>query len=425
LAKVSAYPAPDLIPSPSVEQDAPSRHAFGAPPEPWAARSETPKTSRIPELDGLRGFAISIVVAYHYFYFSPPVGYHPQSLPARLYANFENCIALGWSGVDLFFVLSGFLIGGILLDARHSPRYFRAFYARRFFRIIPIYYIWTAAFVVASLALAAAAGAFSPDIRFPWQMIPMQLLFLQNMGLVGYSTLARPWFEPTWSLAVEEQFYLVSPLVVKWLSKKTLYAVLALVIVATPFFRISLQGATFRFANAQDWPYTLMFSRADALCIGILVALLWKDADIRQWLRSHSNAIRLAAGVFAAGVVALALWSPSFRSWPMQSVGYTWMGLFYSMVLLLVLANPLGILGSIARVKILREIGKISYCLYLIHQMAGLAVQAILHRLFGTPGAALAVAGYAFAAVAAYAFAQASWKYFERPLVERGHSIKY
>jgi peptidoglycan/LPS O-acetylase OafA/YrhL len=383
------------------------------------------KGSRIPELDGLRGFAISIVVAYHYFYFSPPPEYQPQGLASRLYLYFEQSIALGWSGVDLFFVLSGFLIGGILLDARNSPRYFPTFYARRFFRIIPIYYIWTATFVITVLLLGWASGGFSSDLQYPWRMIPMQLLFLQNMGLVAYSTLARPWFEPTWSLAVEEQFYLVSPLLVRWLSKKALYAVLAVVIVAVPLFRIWLQHATVTFANTKDWPYTLMFSRADALCIGILAALLWKDAGIRQWLQARSNAIRLAAAGLAAGVVLLALWSPSFRSLPMQSVGYTWMALFYSLLLLLVLANPSGLLGSLARIKILREIGKVSYCLYLIHQVVGAAAQAALHRMIGTPGAAPAVAGYAIAAVAAFGIAQLSWKYFERPLLERGHSVKY
>jgi peptidoglycan/LPS O-acetylase OafA/YrhL len=414
LAKVSTYPPVDL----PVEEPVAPANSAAVPEKAAPARRAAPKASRVPELDGLRGIAISLVVAYHFFYFSPPNSYQPQGLLSRLYLYFEQCISVGWSGVDLFFVLSGFLIGGILLDKRESPRYFRTFYARRFFRIIPVYYVWSSAFMLAALVLGWSARALSP-------MMPVQFLFLQNLGLVAYVGLARPWFEPTWSLAVEEQFYLVSPLLVRWLSRKALYVLLGAVVIGAVFFRIWVHGQAFSFAHTADWPYTLMLSRADALSIGILAALLWKDSRVRSWLTAHSNVIRLTACLLAIGVIALAQWSPSFRSFPMQSAGYTWMAGFYAMLLLLVLANPSGMLGSVARLKILREIGKVSYCLYLIHQAVGTAVQATLDHLTGPVQPVLAVAGYAFAALAAYGIAQLSWKYFERPLLERGHSVSY
>src|SRR5579863_2380246 len=85
------------------------------------------KTSRISELDGLRGMAILLVVLYHYLSWT-----HGTRMPWL-----KGIFAIGWSGVDLFFVLSGFLIGGILLDARESPNYFKTFYARRALRILP------------------------------------------------------------------------------------------------------------------------------------------------------------------------------------------------------------------------------------------------------------------------------------------------
>lgn len=369
--------------------------------------------------------AISLVIAYHYFNFSPPTGYQPRGLLSRLYVYFERSIAVGWSGVDLFFVLSGFLIGGILLDARQSPRYFRAFYMRRFFRIIPIYYVWTAAFLGTALALGWASASLASSAEFSWRMIPVQLLFLQNIGFITYGALARHWFSPTWSLAVEEQFYLVSPLLVRWLSRKTLFAVLIAIVVAAPFFRLWARGANLNFANDLGWAYTMMPSRADGLCIGILAALLWKDLRVRSWLQQNVGAIRVAAAIFAVGVVLLARWSPDFETLPMQSMGFTWMSLFYSLLLLLVLANPSGALGSIARTQALREIGKISYCLYLIHQVVGMAVQAALHGIVKAPQPTQVVGAYVLAAVTAYGIAQLSWKYFERPLVERGHSMKY
>jgi len=97
-------------------------------------------TARIPQLDGLRGVAILLVIALHYLNDS-----EHGSFGSFLY-RFGSTFRLGWVGVDLFFVLSGFLIGGILLDAREAKNYFRTFYIHRFFRILPIYYLWVSLF---------------------------------------------------------------------------------------------------------------------------------------------------------------------------------------------------------------------------------------------------------------------------------------
>jgi peptidoglycan/LPS O-acetylase OafA/YrhL len=96
-----------------------------------------PAKTRIPELDGLRGIAILLVLFYHYV--SIPPGQISTQFPQTIFA-------IGWSGVDLFFVLSGFLIGGMLLDVRESPNYFKTFYGRRFYRIVPLYYLSIAAY---------------------------------------------------------------------------------------------------------------------------------------------------------------------------------------------------------------------------------------------------------------------------------------
>src|SRR5579864_8004681 len=96
-------------------------------------------SQRIPELDGLRGAAIGLVVLFHYLYFGPrPPSYSPSwGVLSHLYVGFERFVAVGWTGVDLFFVLSGFLIGGILIDARESKTYYKDFYLRRVYRILP------------------------------------------------------------------------------------------------------------------------------------------------------------------------------------------------------------------------------------------------------------------------------------------------
>src|SRR5665213_775139 len=118
---------------------------------------------RIPELDGLRGMAILLVLVGHYF-----------SVPGIGAASLLNgyWFRLGWTGVDLFFVLSGFLIGGILLGVRESPNYFKTFYARRFFRIIPLYYAWILIYVV----LAPVVRMFFSDRIGPVQRVDGSIL---------------------------------------------------------------------------------------------------------------------------------------------------------------------------------------------------------------------------------------------------------
>src|SRR6266446_3030301 len=106
-------------------------------------------SGRVPELDGIRGIAIGMVLVGHFFMI--------VSRPGSLLAYALVPLRLMWSGVDLFFVLSGFLIGGILLDARDSSNYFRVFYTRRFFRIVPIYAVLL--FTVGLAMYLSSAGA--------------------------------------------------------------------------------------------------------------------------------------------------------------------------------------------------------------------------------------------------------------------------
>jgi peptidoglycan/LPS O-acetylase OafA/YrhL len=384
---------------------------------------ESPKVNaRIPELDGLRGAAILWVLLGHYFNFSPGANHHPLGLVRHLYVYMERyALAPGWAGVDLFFVLSGFLIGGILLDAKGSPAYFKAFYARRFYRIIPIYYLW----ILSYLVVMALAGSFlrthteGSGPEAPYQ-IAIQLLFLQNLGLVSYSATAVTWFASTWSLAVEEQFYLVVPLVMRKLSTRALYAFLGLVIVLAPPLRI---WCHYRFPGL-NLAYTLMPCRADDLALGILAALFWRNHRFRSWIHLE----RALYGLLGISIFGLAGLSPWFRfsaSIQMQSLGYTSIGIFFVLILLLAILKPTGPIAFLARLGFLREFGRISYCLYLIHEtirfLCDIFLRMSVKHLESWEGIAMS----AVAALISYAIARASWTYFEHPLLQRGHAFKY
>src|SRR5690349_16204879 len=132
--------------------------------------------NRWPELDGLRGVAILLVFCLHYITNSrstdPGFGW--------LY-RFAQVFRLGWTGVDLFFVLSGFLIGGILLDARSSSHYFKTFYLRRVHRILPIYYAWITIYALVACLLVRTGGLSQVDQRSVLTQAPVHYLFLQNL----------------------------------------------------------------------------------------------------------------------------------------------------------------------------------------------------------------------------------------------------
>src|ERR1044071_2430366 len=157
--------------------------------------------ARLTELDGLRGLALLMILAFHSL---SQEGVFPAG---SFLAGLQRSVSMGWTALDLFFVLSGFLIGGILMDARSSPNYFKTFYARRFFRIVPVYYLWILLYI-ALIALAgdAVARLSNSGIRPPLNLrIFSHFLFLQNSFPNALYGLAGSWFGHLWSLAVEEQ----------------------------------------------------------------------------------------------------------------------------------------------------------------------------------------------------------------------------
>lgn len=375
------------------------------------------RDSRIPELDGLRGFAILIVVLVHY-------GYHEGASGPPLLVHISNPFGLGWTGVDLFFVLSGFLIGGILLDAKSSTNYFKTFYVRRFFRIIPIYYLWILSF----LALVVFGGKLLQAHTHSGVLPPLgfdlfkHFLFLQNTFLSKQTSLTSSWFGVTWSLAVEEQFYLAAPLLIKFLNAARLRILLILVIVLAPLLRTYFyltEGATFGHG------YTLMPCRADSLALGVLAVLLWRDERFRTLLSIHKTRLYLLLATLFAGMVVLWLWFPSPFEGFTATIGLSWVGMFYVVVLLSALLNPSGLIARFTRLGPLRELGRVSYCVYLIH----VAVAYVVFNLIALTTPYLkdrkSLGIMLLCAAITYLAAKLSWIFFEGPLVQIGHQTKY
>jgi peptidoglycan/LPS O-acetylase OafA/YrhL len=156
--------------------------------------------SRISQLDGLRGIAILSVLGLHFLNDSAH-----GAFGSFLY-RFGCAFRLGWAGVDLFFVLSGFLIGGILLDARGAHNYFRVFYIRRLHRIIPVYFVWITLFVLIVVLASGSVSHLMPIGRAGFRFIPLYYLFLQNYIQVPFASFMWIWLATAWSLGVESSF---------------------------------------------------------------------------------------------------------------------------------------------------------------------------------------------------------------------------
>ncbi|HEU0047191.1 MAG TPA: acyltransferase, partial [Nitrososphaera sp.] len=291
----------------------------------------------IPQFDGLRGLAILLVLIAHSGFL--------EALPHAGGLQFARL------GVDLFFVLSGFLITGILTDSKGTPHYFRNFYARRALRIWPLYYlVLFLAFVVTPL--------FAPSMRPTAARIwPAFVFYVQNIVFMRSATYHFA-LSATWSLAVEEQFYLTWPLLVFLLRKQTLVIVSASLVLVSLSLRLIgySHGAPFGFL------YFFTLSRLDAIALGSLAAL---------WLRSPSCTFerwRIRAfqflGLGAAGTVLARFLMPRNS----LVIGFTFLAIAFTGLLGISVAEARSsLLGRTLSAGWLRYVGKISYGIYLLH----------------------------------------------------------
>jgi peptidoglycan/LPS O-acetylase OafA/YrhL len=327
-------------------------------------------------------------------------------------------LRLDWTGVDLFFVLSGFLIGGILLDARESSNYFRVFYIRRFFRIVPIYAVLLLSVGLASyLSSAGILGRYEEILggRLP---SVYYALFLQNIGMSLHNVWGSFPLGITWSLAIEEQFYLMLPLLIRFLNRRALLRFILIAIAGAPFLR------TFFFhrdpANLFTW-YTLMPCRADSLLLGVLGAIALRDPQWRGWLLGNRGLVQRAMAILLLGVAYLGWRAPSYWHPLMASVGLTWMALSYLAFLLYALLYRDSRISRCLQWNWLRALGVIAYGTYLFHEFfLGMSFgRAPWLRSWHDVGLSFIVL------IVTIAFCQLSWVYFEKPLVKMAHRTSY
>jgi peptidoglycan/LPS O-acetylase OafA/YrhL len=359
----------------------------------------------IPALDGLRGIAIILVMLHHFTYYRPTAGVD---------LLIGSVLFLGWTGVDLFFVLSGFLITGILLDTRDSERYFTTFYARRILRIFPLYYlVLFLAFVVLPRFPAVhpvVAGQVDLPSQWPYW------LYLTNFSIADGGWV-HGWVDIGWSLAIEEHFYLFWPLVI-WLGPPRVVMLLcAAIMLAEPAARIYA-----RETDAMVLPiYVLTWFRLDGLAIGALLAF----AQRRGLLPSLDRRVPAVVIVGVAGIIVCAIMGGHTWWWNrwMQQYGYSLVAITAGAMLVGAINRPADSLWPrMLSAGWLRAFGKYSYGLYLIHPPVMRAVRGYVfdpleYERFGIAPWAAQVLYYGAATAPAFALAWLSWRLFEAPIL--------
>jgi peptidoglycan/LPS O-acetylase OafA/YrhL len=313
--------------------------------------------------------AIVLVLVSHLMLFNDHTG-------SRFGDSLSALRGLGWVGVDLFFVLSGFLITGILFDTLHDPHYFRSFYMRRFLRIFPLYYGF--------LLFLMILGHWAPGMHFAWNGRQYVLLtYLQNTGIWFPVTDFHPgiWadLDHFWSLAVEEQFYVFWPLLVFLVRGRRQLIAMALALSGTALF---LRIALYLHGTSPLLIFMLTPCRMDTLLLGGLAALVVRgDSEWipRRWMVP-------AALVAAVVIAAYTLWhlGSDMRSFFFGATfGYSVIALGCVAVLIASL-EPDSVAHRMFRWSWLRSLGKYSYGIYVMHIFVAHGVSTLTDRVLGT-----------------------------------------
>jgi len=322
----------------------------------------------MPELDSLRGVAILLVLFFHGF--NVPGAMTGLSRPARL---FFTAALGGWTGVYLFFVLSGFLITGILLDSKPKPQYYRRFYIRRALRILPAFYL-----LLALLCVLPRTG-WLEGRRVGWPFITLSFFYLANVtDLFGVPAQ----YAALWSLAVEEHFYLLWPTVIHRFTRRTAAWCAAAIFVACPILRAVAFGRGWGIGSGYTWLV------ADGLAIGAFMGILSRGEQVQRSSMKRFSIVSLAAsiGLFVVGT-PFGIWRGStlfggtFR--------LTAVDLFCAGVLGITLLMGTSPLKWIVRRPVLQWFGGISYGLYLIHMLVFDLVNHVIVRYLHIPYAEL------------------------------------
>lgn len=383
----------------------------------------------IPTLDGMRGIAVLLVLVFHFAWTFP--GEDPSKAVAiidKVAVQLRAFMWSGWTGVDLFFVLSGYLITrGLVRDSgRTIGTRMKRFWMRRVLRIFPLYY---AAIIVGTLVTLALGGGWIPGLSY-W-------LYMQNYSLAFDPEVMR-WTAHFWSLAIEEQFYFLWPIVALLLSRRRLISTTLVLVVLTVGVRAVLTFKGADFATFQQWfaaepagiqhgiakfVYRATFTRADGLLLGAFVAVVQREVHhpaAHVW-RSLRVPMFIGSALVLAGLYVLAVGLNDYDR-RVIGIGYVSLALLFASAIS-ICAD--GVVSDRARRVLtsrpLVSCGKVSYGMYVFHWPLVVVVVPYLTRWQDGESTLvqMAISGsfVVFGVLAVWALAMVSFRYFEMPFL--------
>lgn len=360
-----------------------------------------------PNLDGIRGLAIALVMVFHYNYF------------------FE----FGWVGVQIFFVLSGYLITSILLESKHRTLgdYLKRFYKRRALRIFPIYYLYLMLVMLAYLMI------HKPDdfaVKAPWLFTYTYNLYPLFKGF-GFDI----FFTHFWSLCVEEQFYLMWPLMIFFLSMRQLGIVLIGFIIGAPLVRLGLGEYLFSINTPHDFVgqivYRFTFSHWDGFAFGAIIPVF----SLNTFIRKPSKFLLMTVGVFLMvgwmnyqslryQDIAVAPSSLGYAIGIMENNQMIWsyslLGILSMLLILFCTEQHSPIADKLFGNRVMVFLGKISYGLYVYHWIIWMGLNKYLKD---QPFPVLAI-GFVLFISLSIGVAYLSYIIIERPLLAKKENVK-
>lgn len=358
----------------------------------------------LPVLDGIRGLAILLVLLHH------TLNAKDNTWLGRLTLRVSE---FGWTGVDLFFVLSGFLITGILIDGKSKKNYFKNFYVRRVLRIFPLYYAYLivlgAGLVGYCLFIKHGFPSFAVETL---KNVGYSLIYATNFRIAYVGQFISTPINHFWSLAIEEQFYFVWPLMVFFLSSKTMIRLSVAIIFGALAMRLAIQYS----GLPEVGSHVLTPCRADCLAFGALIAYLVREpAGLDKFFK-------LSKIIFALGFVAIAsivlVHGYKFPQY-VQNFVYSLNALVFAALMLIVLNSPSQ--SPWVRVfsnPVLRSFGKYAYALYVFNQLVAFnpVSRKLIARLLniGDTGLIGTAIYCIYGICATYLLALASWHLLEK-----------
>jgi peptidoglycan/LPS O-acetylase OafA/YrhL len=374
----------------------------------------SPHSTRVDYIDGLRGIAILMVMAYHYLPNAATYTFTSELGLAKMIMLYAPNLA--WTGVDLFFVISGYLIGGILLRNREADNFFRVFYFRRFGRVLPVFSVWLGIMAVCIGAGITLQGLFNGHLPFL-----AHLTFTQNFAAASTGSFGSIWEVVTWSLAVEEQFYLALPLAVRLLPSRYLILVCALCIGAAPLIRVALFTLI---DEPQMYVYTMFPARMDSLFLGVAIAAAMLDKKMSLHLRRNISALRTAFWFLAAVMASLLLMNLDKTDYSVATVGYTAIALFYASVV------TLAALGTLPGQKFLRLLplrlaGYWCFSLYLFHVPINYTIWSYWEISLGRPSNAQNMLVILFSITLSMIVSALLMHFVETPMIRLAGRLQY